>query len=343
MTRWERVEIDLLRLLAAGLAVALPVAVGQACGDLGAGMAAAIGALIVSSSGAGGSLRVRLVDLAASAAAGTAGTAIGLLCDRADPARTLVPVLAAVITGLVGGVRPSAAKAAAQFMVFLIVGGSLGGAATSVATTVGYVLLGCVFASLLTLVAYGFAHLILGPRDTATTAARSWQRDVSAWWGRVNSPVGWVYPLRLGSCLLAGEIVVHLLRGGHSYWILLTLVLVVQRDFSGGLVRTVERGVGTALGVVVAALLLNTVPVWVMISLLGVIGAARIHLRAANYTAYAVVMTPLIAVLSGLGHTLSTHLLRERVVDTLIGCLIAVIVGHLAWQRADPARSRPTG
>ncbi len=334
VTRWERVEIDLLRLLAAGLSLAVPVAIGDAAANLGAGMAAALGALIVSGSGHAGSLRARLVDLVTSTLAGVAGIFIGMVCDRADPARSVVPVVAAVVVALVGTLRPAVAKAAGLFLVFLIVGATLSSALVSPPRVIGYVVLGAALGGFLTLVAFGVAHHVLGRRAVSVGATRrSWAADLTAWRTRLGQPVGWLYALRLGSCMLTAELLVHLLREPHSYWILLTVVLVVQRDPVGGLARTLQRGIGTALGVLVGALLLNAIPMWATVCVLGLIGAARIHLKVANYTAYALVMTPLIAVLSGLGHNLSAALLRERLVDTVIGCSISLVVGYAVWHR----------
>jgi hypothetical protein len=333
VTRWERVEIDALRLLAGGLGLALPVAIGNARGDLGAGMVAAMGALIVSSSGHAGRLQARFTDLLNSTIAGAAGITIGLICDRSDPARSVVPVLTAIVVALIGGLRPSAAKAGAMLLVFEIIGGTLASTPFSTLRVVEYVVAGSIAASALSLIAYGVGHHILRRHlPLEDVARRSWSADLKRWWTGLERPSGWLYVLRLGSCMAAGEVVMHLRHTPHSYWILLTIVLVVQRDHANGLARAVERGLGTALGVLVGAVLLNAIPTWALITALGVIGGVRIHLKAANYTLYALVMTPLIAVLSGLGHDLSGALLRERLVDTAIGCAIALVLGYAAWR-----------
>ena len=80
-------------------------------------------------------------------------------------------------------------------------------------------------------------------------------------------------------------------------------------------------------------LLVNTIPIWAVVAVVGVVGAIRVHLKAANYAAYTLVMTPLVTVLTGLGEPVSAMLLRERLVDTVLGCLIALVVGYLIWGR----------
>jgi hypothetical protein len=54
--------------------------------------------------------------------------------------------------------------------------------------------------------------------------------------------------------------------------------------------------------IVVGYMALGTVPVWVTLAVVGLVGAVRGYLKAANYAAYMLVMTPLVTVLSGLGH-----------------------------------------
>jgi hypothetical protein len=339
VTRWERVEVDMLRLVAAGLALALPVAWGEMRGDLAAGMAGALGALIVSSSGHAGSLRARLFDLGASTAAGATGIVIGLGVEGPAVVRAALTVAAAVLVGAAGGIRPSLAKAGAQFLVFLIIGGTLTSSAPLVVRLVAHVVAGACFASALTLAAYGLARCLGLAGNGASTGGRSWSADLGRWRGSLGSTASWQYPIALASCLLVAQLIAPLLHEQRSDWILLTVVLVVPRDRSGGFVRIVQRALGTALGVLVGAVLLGPIPTWAMVCMLGVLGAARVHLKAANYAAYALVMTPLVSVLSGLGHTMSAELLRERLIDTAIGCTIALIVRHGVSARPSPVSS----
>ncbi|HET8970442.1 MAG TPA: FUSC family protein [Candidatus Nanopelagicales bacterium] len=168
---------------------------------------------------------------------------------------------------------------------------------------------------------------------TATAARRSWRADLHAWREQMTTLAGWHYPLRLGSCMVAAEILAHLQAGPHSYWILLTVVIVVQRDHTAALTRTLQRAVGTALGVLLGALLINATPIWATVALIAVIGAVRVHLKVANYAAYTLVMTPLVTVISGLGGPISSALLWERLIDTVLGCLISVLLGYLVWRR----------
>lgn len=66
--------------------------------------------------------------------------------------------------------------------------------------------------------------------------------------------------------------------------------------------------------------------------MIAAIGASRPYLKAANYTAHATVMTPLMAMLNELDHDMSWAVLRERALDTLLSCLISLGIGYVLWR-----------
>jgi porphyrinogen peroxidase len=351
--RWHRIEMDAGRLLISGIALALPVAIGAASGRLDLGLIAVIGALLVSGSGHEGTARQRLADMAATAAVGTAAVAIGASVAPHTAWASAVIIAVAFLAGLAGGIRASITKAASQATVFLILGANMGKGPTPLHEMIGLILLGAVGAALLGLSVYGAGRLI--PPEWAGTEGdeetRRWERGLERWFSTSGTEVpppprtvradlrrwskglrrlpAWNYPIRLGACMAVAEAFAHLRPGTHSYWTALTVALVVQRDGDAARVRTFQRGLGTVIGVGIGGLLLGGMPTWTLVTLIGVIGAIRPHLKTANYTAYAAVMTPLIVVMNDLGHAMSWAVLRERVVDTLLGCLISLTVGTL--------------
>ncbi|MCZ9881574.1 FUSC family protein [Arthrobacter sp. B2a2-09] len=337
-TRWKRVEISVVHVLTAGLSLGVPIVLGLVLGDIGAGMVAALGALLVSGSGHVGGLKSRSVDLLNTSLAGAGGAAAGMLSTGLQPWGSIVIVALAALATVFGGLRPSAAKASTQAIVFMIIGASLASSAVPIETLLWFFAAGALGGSLLTLLVFGVEYHLLGKTAAEVAPARrSWHTDLAAWRRRLATLPGWQYTLRLASCMIVAQVVANLVRGPHSQWILLTVVLVVQRDHRAGLSRTFQRGLGTAMGVLVGGLLLGALPIWATVGIICVVGAARQYLKAANYTAYALVMTPLVAVLSGLGHQLSPSLLGERLIDTTIGCLISLIIGYAAWRRARQA------
>ncbi|MBO0854276.1 MAG: FUSC family protein [Nocardia sp.] len=340
--RWDHVEVDAVRLITAGVSLALPITAGLLGGDLAAGMVAALGALLVSTAGHQGTARECLADVRNTIVAGSAGVLIGMIAGGPRIWSSVVLIAVAVLVAVAGGIRPSAAKAGVQSTIFMILGASLDAGHVPIAQSLGYFALGACVGGLLTLIVFVVEYHVLHRHPLPEPApARSWSEDLRAWRQRLSEPAGRQYPARLTSCMIVAEVLAHLVRGQHSYWILLTVVLCVQRDHLQALSRTVQRGLGTLLGVLAGALVLTTIPTWAMVVVIGVIGAARVYLKFANYTAYALVMTPMVVVFSGLGHTLSSGLLRERLVDTAIGCLISLVVGYLPWRRPWTATSEP--
>lgn len=161
------------------------------------------------------------------------------------------------------------------------------------------------------------------------------------WRERLRTVAGWRFTIRLTSAMAVAELVAHTRAGAHSYWVALTVALVVTREEAASPALALERGLGTSVGVLVGGLLIGVLPTWGIVLLIGVIGAVRPHLKVANYTAYAAVMTPLIVMLNELGSDISWAVLRERVVDTLVGCVIGVAVGYLPWAWAARRSAGP--
>ncbi len=330
---WNRTVANPLEMAAAGLSMALPVVIFQLLGEPTAGVLSALGALLVAGAGHEGNLRDRAVDLVATGLLGTTAIGAGMLLSGGRVAGDIAILALAVLVSATGTIRPRVAKAGSQATIFLIIGASLsvGGASTQglLAIFASGVLLG----ALLGLLTYGIEVNLLGRGPGLPSPPQPWRPDLEAWAERMSRSDGWHYTVRLASCMAVAELFAHLVSGRHSYWILLTVALVVQRDHSAALLRTTERAVGTSLGVLVGWWMLGPMPPALLVVLVALIGASRLYLKSANYTSYAVVMTPLIIVLTKTIGTTTTGLLTERLVDTLIGCLISLFIGSLPWLR----------
>lgn len=334
---WNRTEVNVLKMLAAGLSMALPVVVSVPLGQPTAGVLAALGALLVAGSGHDGNLQARAVDLGATALVGTAAIGAGLLLSGGRVAGDIAILALAVLVSATGTIRPRVAKAGSQATIFLIIGAALSVGSTPTRHVVAIFVSGVLLGGLMGLLAYGVEVNLFKRSPGPLAPPQSWRADLNAWAVRMSRRDGWHYTVRLASCMLVADLFAHLVPGRHSYWILLTVVLVVQRDYSATLLRTTERAVGTSLGVLVGWWMLGPMPPAVLVGVVMVIGASRLYLKSANYTSYALVMTPLIVVLSHTEGDPTTALLIERLVDTLIGCLISLLVGSLPWLRLKVA------
>jgi uncharacterized membrane protein YccC len=146
--------------------------------------------------------------------------------------------------------------------------------------------------------------------------------------------------LRLALCMTVGTAVTCALhRESHSFWLPLTVAVAVRPEYASVFVRTVNRFAGTALGAVVAAIVL-----------LALGSGWPVAVAAAVSLGFAVLAAPKLYGLSVVGVTCSALLSASigssdpvsplvRLLDTGLGCAIAIVLGYLAWpgRRALPA------
>jgi len=112
--------------------------------------------------------------------------------------------------------------------------------------------------------------------------------------------------------------------GHHSYWILLTLLVILKPAYSLTRKRNIERLIGTFIGGIAGAFILIYVKdqtvlfVFLLIFMIGTYSSQRL-----NYTVSVLFMTPYILILfSFLGEN-NINIAKERMIDTLIGSFIA--------------------
>lgn len=117
--------------------------------------------------------------------------------------------------------------------------------------------------------------------------------------------------------------------GHHSYWVLLTIIVILKPGFSLSKQRNYQRLIGTIVGGVIGVLILifvhNTTVqfIFLIIFMMGAYSFQRI-----NYVTSVVLMTPYVLILFkflGVGHL---NIAEERIVDTIIGSVIAFIASY---------------
>jgi uncharacterized membrane protein YccC len=146
------------------------------------------------------------------------------------------------------------------------------------------------------------------------------------------SAASWRYGLRLALCIGLAQALVSIVPVPRSYWVALTITFVLKPDFGSVFSRALLRALGTVAGLVVAAAVLAEVPrgwwdVPVMLLLAPLIPA----LTPRGYGYQTAAITPVILLLSDVLNHQGTALLLPRLVDSLIGCAIALVAGYLLW------------
>lgn len=133
-------------------------------------------------------------------------------------------------------------------------------------------------------------------------------------------------------CLFGYILTKSVALGHHSYWVLLTIIVILKPAFSLTKQRNYQRLVGTLVGGVLGVLVLAVVQdeallfVLLVLFMLGTFSTIRI-----SYVVGVIFMTPFIlisfAFLSGTGYQIA----QERIVDTLLGSAIAFTASYLLF------------
>ncbi|MCV2489957.1 FUSC family protein [Geodermatophilus sp. YIM 151500] len=147
------------------------------------------------------------------------------------------------------------------------------------------------------------------------------------------SPDTRAFAVRLTLCMTAAELARQHLPLERPYWVPLTVALVLKPDFGSVFARAVQRGAGTLVGVVMGSALLAllaTVPDgWVLLALAAT-AAVLPWARNANFGLFSVFQTPVIILLLDLAQP-GGPVVGARLVDTLVGCAIVLVLGYLLW------------
>lgn len=119
-------------------------------------------------------------------------------------------------------------------------------------------------------------------------------------------------------------------HGQHSYWILMTIAFIMKPAYSLTKQRNVERIIGTLggglIGVIILLFVTNSVALFALLVLfmLGTYSFLRV-----NYLVMVCCVTPFVLILFhflGLGYI---SIVQERILDTVIGCVIAFTASYL--------------
>jgi uncharacterized membrane protein YccC len=142
------------------------------------------------------------------------------------------------------------------------------------------------------------------------------------------------FALRLMACMGVAGVFSEVLPLQRSYWVPLTVAIVLKPDYGSVFARALQRGIGTIVGAVAGAVLLALFHgAWLLIPF-GVLAALLPYGRDRNYGLQATFLTPLVVVLVDLLKPTGWQLALDRLVDTLIGCAIVVVIGFAPWPTA---------
>ncbi|MFJ4006851.1 FUSC family protein [Streptomyces sp. NPDC090023] len=148
----------------------------------------------------------------------------------------------------------------------------------------------------------------------------------------VLSAGSWRYGLRLAVCIGIAQALVSLVAVPRSYWVALTITFVLKPDFGSVFSRALLRALGTVVGLVIAAAVLAEVPIgWWDVPVMLLLAPLVPALTPRGYGFQTAAITPVILLLSDILNRQGTGLLLPRLLDSLMGCAIALVAGYLLW------------
>lgn len=144
---------------------------------------------------------------------------------------------------------------------------------------------------------------------------------------------GFRYALRVAIACLVGYIITQVIAyGQHSYWILLTIAFILKPAYSLTKQRNLERIIGTIAGGVIGVLVLYFIEAErVQFALMVLFMLGSYTFMRSNYIVMVICVTPFVIILFkfvGIGFV---GVAQERVLDTLIGGLVAFLASSLLF------------
>jgi uncharacterized membrane protein YccC len=155
--------------------------------------------------------------------------------------------------------------------------------------------------------------------------------------------IAWTFTVRLMVCTGVAAVLTQVVSLQRSYWVVLTVAIILKPDYGSVFARAVQRGLGTVAGAVLGAAILAVVPYgpWLLIPF-GVLAGLLPYGKARNFGLSAVFLTPLVVLLVDLQAGGGWRLALDRLLDTLIACVIVLVLGYAvwpsSWQAHLPAR-----
>jgi len=331
--RWSTaIKTDWVEILASAIGMAAPILLGAALGELALGFGMAVGGLLVGGAAAnndwraqGRALIAALVTAAAASSVAVAVTGHGWMSDAAV-------VLLAGAAGAVAAMGRPVAPMAIRFILLLIITVTVAENIPDRAGLLFLIVAGALWTAAVSLLLGALARARRGRQDTPAEAAPSMtlRQRLTRWRRALTHLAGWQYALRLMLCLSVAGLLRWLWPDHHLHWIALTVALLAEWQIDAFPVRTTQRALGAAVGVLATGLLLvYTPPAWALIAVMGVLAGVRPLLRARNYLAYTAAMTPLIILLLDAGQAPGLGVLIDRLVATLIGAALVIATNLL--------------
>jgi len=147
------------------------------------------------------------------------------------------------------------------------------------------------------------------------------------------------HALRLSFAMAVGDAIGREFDWRRSYWIPMTIVLVLKPEFAVTFTRGVLRITGTILGLLLATALFHFLPIHVATEII-LIAAFTFLMRwigPANYGVFAVMISALVVLLLTINGVSPNEVILARGLNTAVGGVLALLA-YLAWPTWERSR-----
>ena len=140
------------------------------------------------------------------------------------------------------------------------------------------------------------------------------------------------HALRLSVAVVAAYLLGSLLDIKNAYWIILTLIVIMRPNYGLTRERSLNRIIGTIIGAAVAALIIFTTQNIIVYGVLAVLSLTfAFSLIQQSYKVGAAFITLHVIFVYALLQPNAFSVIGYRVLDTLIGAILAVIANYVLW------------
>ncbi|HZS57194.1 MAG TPA: FUSC family protein [Bryobacteraceae bacterium] len=173
-------------------------------------------------------------------------------------------------------------------------------------------------------------------------AEQPWRLQVASWIGVLRANLDWRSPvmrhaIRLTACVAIGDTIGRAISWQRSYWIPMTIAVVLKPDFSSTFSRGVLRLLGTFVGLALATVLHQFLPAGPLLecSLVGIFMFVLRLIGPANYGVFSVAISGLVVFELAAAGTSPSQVIATRAVCTAAGGIIALVAYAIwpTWER----------
>jgi uncharacterized membrane protein YccC len=144
--------------------------------------------------------------------------------------------------------------------------------------------------------------------------------------------IAWTFTIRLMLCTGVAAVTSEVFPLTRSYWVVLTVAIILKPDYGSVFTRALQRGIGTVIGAVLGAAILAVVPYGPLLLIpFAILAALLPYGKARNFGLSAVFLTPFVVLLIDLLDRTGWRLAGDRAIDTVLGSAIVLLVGYAPW------------